>query len=499
MTRLGIEEHIVDESTLERTAAHFRARGIRLPTFSELADPATISSTVTGRLPKIGRDEPHPLNLYRVHWYNDAERDGFREVPTHIELPSSFTGVRARIVVALGNRFPLIHAHKVLAAYACLVPRLVTGQFDPLGHRALWPSTGNYCRGGVAISKILGCRGVAILPEGMSRERFQWLEKWVENPTVDIVKTPGKESDVKEIYDTCEALERQDSANVVFNQFCEFGNHVAHRMVTGPALERIFHDLRAQKSNLRLAGFVSATGSAGTIGAGDYLKDRLGTRIAAVEALECPTLLYNGFGSHNIQGIGDKHVPFIHNVMNTDLVTAVSDAATDGLYVLFNDPIGQTYLSERHGIPSETIAALGSFGSSSICNVLAAIKMAKALDLGDDDVVITIATDGASMYTSEIPRIISERWGGHFDERTAAMTFGQHLQGATTDHLLELRHQDRTRIFNLGYFTWVEQRGVSLADFEARRHQSFWKGLEKLPARWDELIRALNERIGSRS
>lgn len=495
MTRLGIEERIVDESTLQRTAAHFRSRGIKLPTFAELAKPAQISASVVDRLREIGRDEPHPSNLYRVHWYNDDAGTGFRDVPAHIVLPSALTGVRARIVVLLGNRFPLIHAHKVLAAYACLVPRLVTGQFDPTLHRALWPSTGNYCRGGVAISKILGCRGVAILPEGMSRERFQWLEQWVEDAATDIVKTRGKESDVKEIYDTCEALEREDAANVVFNQFCEFGNHVAHRLVTGPALAHVFEHLRAQRPSLRLAAFTSATGSAGTIGAGDYLKEHLGSRTVAVEALECPTLLYNGFGSHNIQGIGDKHVPLIHNVMNTDVVTAVSDAATDRLYTLFNDPVGRTYLQERIGIAPEVLDALRSFGISSICNVLAAVKMARHFDLGDDDVLVTIATDGAAMYTSEMPRILEERFAGRFDACAAAASFAEHTLGASDDHLLELRHVDRTRIFNLGYFTWVEQRGVALDEFEARRQQSFWKRLERLPARWDELIGDLNARV----
>lgn len=495
MTRLGIEEHIVDESTLVRTAATFRKRGITLPTFAELAHPASISTSLLETLSEIGRDEPHPLNLFRVHWYNDAAGAAFRSVPAHVVLPSSLTGVRARIVVVLGDRFPLIHAHKVLAAYACLVPRLVTGQFDPTRHRALWPSTGNYCRGGVAISKILGCRGVAILPEGMSQERFQWLETWVEDPATDIVRTRGKESDVKEIYDACEALERNDPSNVVFNQFCEFGNHVAHRMVTGPALAHVFDQLRVEQPALRLAAFVSATGSAGTIGAGDFLKERTGSRTVAVEALECPTLLYNGFGSHNIQGIGDKHVPLIHNVMNTDVVTAVSDAATDRLYALFNQPAGRRYLQERCGLAAETLEMLGSFGISSICNIVAAIKVARHFDLSDEDAILTLATDGAGMYTSEMPRIVEERFAGRFDESCAAGAFGQHLLGAGNDHLLELRHVDRTRIFNLGYFTWVEQRGVALGEFEARRSQVFWKNLEKLPARWDELIRELNARV----
>ena len=499
MTRLGIEEHIVDESTLVRTAEHFRRRGITLPTFAELADPSRMSASRVERLQGVGRDEPHPANLYRVHWYNDAEGAGFRKVPAHVVLPSSLTGVRARIVVVLGDRFPLIHAHKVLAAYACLVPRLVTGQFDPTRHRALWPSTGNYCRGGVAISKILGCRGVAILPEGMSRERFQWLENWVEDPIADIVKTPGKESDVKEIYDTCEALEEKDAANVVFNQFCEFGNHLAHRLVTGPALAHVFDSLRTDYPNWRLSAFVSATGSAGTIGAGDYLKERTGSRTVAVEALECPTLLYNGFGSHNIQGIGDKHVPLIHNVMNTDVVTAVSDAATDRLYMLFNHPEGKAYLEERCGVSPDILAALGSFGISSICNVLAAIKVARHFDLGDEDVILTIATDGAGLYRSEMQRILDEHFGGYFSVADIPAVFSQHVLGATNDHLLELRHVDRTRIFNLGYFTWVEQRGVDLAEFEARRQQAFWKQLERLPPRWDELIRDLNARVESKA
>jgi len=496
MTRLGIQKCIVDPSTLERTAARFRERGIALPTFAELADPTRMASSIVDKLAAVGPDEPHPLNLYRIHWYNNGLR--FRDTPAYMVLPPSLTGVRARIAVVCGDRFPLIRAHKVLAAYACLVPRLVTGQFDPTVHRALWPSTGNYCRGGVAISKILGCRGVAILPEGMSEERFRWLEQWVEDPAVDIVKTRGKESDVKEIYDACEFLEKQDPGNVVFNQFCEFGNHLVHRVVTGPALARVFDVLHDKRPALRLSAFVSATGSAGTIAAGDHLKERFGSRTVAVEALECPTLLHNGFGSHNIQGIGDKHVPLIHNVMNTDVVTAISDAATDRVFMLFNDGMGRRYLHEKLGVPLEFINLLDSFGISSICNILGAIKVARYFDLGDDDVVMTVATDGAGMYTSEVPRIVEERLGGAvFDDRAAAETFGEYILGVTTDHLLELRHVDRNRIFNLGYFTWVEQRGVSLADFEVRRHQAFWRDLEKLPPMWDELIRELNARVGA--
>ncbi|MCK5438331.1 MAG: pyridoxal-phosphate dependent enzyme, partial [Gemmatimonadetes bacterium] len=307
MNPLELEYDVIDQSARDRTTALFRERGVALPTLSELSDPVTIDKRLQGALDTIDPDTPEAQNLYRVHWYNDV--DGRRQVPVpdHVVLPPELTGVMSPILVAYGNRFPMIHAHKVLPAYGCIVSRLVTGQFDPTRHRAIWPSTGNYCRGGVAISRILGCRGVAVLPEGMSDERFRWLEAWVADPA-DIVRTVGTESNVKEIYDKCSELEA-DPDNIVFNQFRELANHLIHYKCTGRALEHVFETVRAARPSLRLAGFLAATGSAGTLAAGDYLKDRHGTRIIAAEALECPTMLYNGFGEHNIQGIGDKHIP----------------------------------------------------------------------------------------------------------------------------------------------------------------------------------------------
>ncbi|MFZ0173632.1 MAG: pyridoxal-phosphate dependent enzyme, partial [Acidimicrobiales bacterium] len=367
MRRLGLEQEVVDSDVYERTVARFRERGVALPTFAQLADPSLTPEAVRSRLGAVGPDDAHPLNLFRVHWHNDAARTGIVSVPEHVVLPPELTGTEARIVVALANRFPMIGAHKVLASYGCLAPRVVTGQFDPTRNRAIWPSTGNYCRGGVAISKLMGCRGVAVLPEGMSRERFEWLEAWVEDHS-DIVRTPGTESNVKEIYDECNRL-AADSANVIFNQFSEFGNYLVHYHATGRAIEEIFASMVAQDGEaLRLRAFVSATGSAGTIAAGDYLKEHLGAAIVAVEALECPTMLNNGFGEHNIQGIGDKHIPLIHNVMNTDFVVAVSDEATDRLNILFNSETGRRYLAGRRHVPEATLEALDSFGLSSICN-----------------------------------------------------------------------------------------------------------------------------------
>jgi cysteine synthase len=478
----------------ERAVERFRDAGIALPRFAEMADPSLVPERTKGQLASVRPDDPHPLNLFRVNWFNDSARTGTASVPVHVVLPRELTGVDAQIAVALGDRFPMIGAHKVLAAYACLAPRVVAGGFDPTQDRAIWPSTGNYCRGGVAISRLMGCHGVAVLPEGMSRERFEWLERWVSDPA-DIVRTPGTESNVKEIYDRCHEL-ALDPRNVIFNQFAEFGNYVVHYLATGRALERVFESLAAERPSSRLSAFVSATGSAGTIGAGDYLKERHSTLIVAAEALECPTLLENGFGEHNIQGIGDKHVPLIHNVMNTDVVVAVSDRATDRLGILFGTEEGRAHLSRRRGVADEVIAQLPSLGLSSICNLLGAIKVAKAFDLGPDDVVATVATDGAAMYDSERDLALARYFPDGFDEVAASETFGEHLLGAATDHLRELTHEDRLRIFNLGYFTWVEQQGIPLEEFVARQRPEFWAGIRAQVAEWDEAIGEFNARTG---
>ena len=244
----------------------------------------------------------------------------------------------ARIIALVGKWFPT-GSHKVGATYGCLVPQLVTGQFDPTSQKAAWPSTGNFCRAGAYNATLLGCESIAILPEGMSRERFQWLA----TVAGEVIATPGCESNVKEIFDKCWELRQTRGNVVIFNQFDEYGNHLWHYQVTGRALEEVLSAEIGEEG--RCAGFVSQTGSAGTIGAGDYLKERFpGSKIVASEALQCPTLLLNGYGDHRIEGIGDKHVPWIHNVRNTDVVTAIDDEACVSLVRLFNEPEGQAYL-----------------------------------------------------------------------------------------------------------------------------------------------------------
>jgi cysteine synthase len=484
---------IEDPAARARAVTRLREVGVQLPTFAQLADPAKIPRELAAEVAAVAPDAPHPRNLFRVHWYNGRDTAEPVALPDHVLLPPELTGVESPIVVLLGDRFPMIHSHKVIAAYACLAPRIVSGRFDPTRQRAVWPSTGNYCRGGVAISRLLGARGVAVLPEGMSQERFDWLAGWVDDAD-DIIRTPGTESNVKEIYDRCEELDREPDT-VVFNQFSELPNHVAHYGITGRAVDDVFGAVRARDPGLRLAAFVAATGSAGTLAAGDYLKERHGSLTVAAEALECPTMLRNGYGEHNIQGIGDRHVPLIHNVMATDIVVDVSDRATDNLFVLFESDAGREQLRTDMGVPESVTAALPSFGLSSICNVVAAIKVARQQRLGPDDVLATVATDGAAMYASEVPRIVARDHGGSFDADAAERVRAAYLDAIDTSDMLECSDEDRERIFNLGYFTWVEQRGVSIEAFEARRSQVYWQAARARVHDWDESIEAFNAEV----
>ncbi|HVR32669.1 MAG TPA: pyridoxal-phosphate dependent enzyme [Acidimicrobiia bacterium] len=482
---LGLYDDVIDAAARDRTVGRFRERNISLPTFAQLADPTTIPSNSAAG---VGADDPDARNLWRVHWFNDHTREALTDVPEYLALGGELTGIDATILVALGNRFPMIRAHKVLAAYACLAPKVVAGAFDPTEHRAIWPSTGNYARGGVAISRIMGCRGVAVLPEGMSKERFDWLNEWIAGPE-DVIRTYGTESNVKEIYDACNELAK-DPTNIILNQFSEFSNHLGHYRVTGPALERIYQE----HGSGSLRAFVAASGSAGTLGAGDYLKARHGARIAPVEALECPTMLYNGYGEHNIQGIGDKHIPLIHNVTNSDDVIGISDVATDTLFLLFNTEPGKTHLRAK-GVDPGMVDDLRHLGLSSIANILAAIKLAKHHRYGSDDVIVTVATDGSEMYASEIAKIESRDHPGGFDALAAAAAHARHLEGIDTEHVLELTEVDRRRIFNLGYYTWVEQQNVDFETFERRRDQAWWSSLRGYTDRWDDMITEFNERV----
>jgi cysteine synthase len=479
----------IDEQQLKRTVQRARERNIIIPTFEQMENPSLIPDGIKKKLRDIGLWEIDSLNLFRITWKNEpVERGGGFDGVNYVELPSSLTGVPARIISLVGKWFPT-GSHKVGATFGCLVPRLVTGQFDPTFQKAVWPSTGNYCRGGAYDASLLACESIAILPEGMSQERFDWLSK----VAGEVIATPGTESNVKEIFDKTWELRETREDVVVFNQFDEFGNHLWHYAVTGRAMEEVLK--REMGPNDAYRGVVLTSGSSGTLGCGDYLKKRFPTcKIAASEALQCPTLLRNGFGAHRIEGIGDKHVPWIHNVRNTDMVMAIDDEATMSLVRLFNEPAGRAYLIER-GVPEDLVVNLDVLGISCIANVLSAIKFAKWYELGEQDVVLTVFTDSMELYQSRLKELHEEH--GEYTRTDAAADYERYLLGTTVDYVEELGYWDRKRIHNLKYFTWIEQQAKELEELNAEWYdRDYWDNIHAQVEEIDALIRAFNERTG---
>ncbi|MEW5813807.1 MAG: pyridoxal-phosphate dependent enzyme [Spirochaetota bacterium] len=480
----------IDEKQLEKNARLCKAQGIILPTFEQMKNPGLIPAGIKKELEQIGLWDVHSRNLFRVTWQNEPEKQGggFGEV-NYLELPARLTGVKARIAGLVGKWFPT-GAHKVGASYGCIVPALVTGQFNPEKHKAVWPSTGNYCRGGAYISRLLGCNSIAILPEGMSRERFEWLSRIAG----EIIATPGCESNVKEIFDKCRELKATRGSDIfIFNQFEEFGNYLWHHEVTGKAMEKVLNKLMGARD--RMAGICLSSGSAGTLGSGDYLKEIFPrARLAVGEALQCPTLLSSGFGGHRIEGIGDKHIPWIHNVKNTDLVIAVDDEHALRSLRLFNEEIGRDYLAEQ-GVDKSLLDQLDLLGISSIGNLVAAIKFAKYYELTENDIVLTVFTDSFELYASRIEELTEER--GPYTRDDAVKDF-EMIKQLTIDHVLELSYTERKRIHNLKYYTWVEQQGKTYEEINAQWYEpDYWTSIYRQAPQIDGLIREFNARINA--
>jgi cysteine synthase len=474
------------EAVISRTIELLRERRILLPTFAQMRDPTLVPDKIKQHLRTVGLSDLHPANLSRITWKNEpVERGGLFNDGNWLEFPASLTGVRARIIGLVGKWFPT-GAHKVGAAYGCLVPKLVTGHFDPTSQKAVWPSTGNFCRGGAFDSALLGCAAVAILPEGMSRERFDWLRQI----GTEVIATPGCESNVKEIYDKCWEIRRTRPECVIFNQFDDFGNAAWHYHVTGNTIAEIFRRL---SGDARLAACIFATGSAGTIAAGDYLrKIHPHVRIVAAEALQCPTLYQIGFGGHRIEGIGDKHVPWIHNIRNTDMVAAIDDEQCLALFRLFNEPAGHTHLT--HAVADDVIQQLPLLGISGICNLVAAIKTSKYYDMNDRDVIFTCLTDSADLYASRLKELAAER--GRYTSERAAYDKARYLDGIATDHVRELTFHNRKALHNFKYFTWVEQQGQTVEELHALWEPEFWEHMYAQTDEWDVQINAINQRTG---
>ncbi|MDJ0709478.1 MAG: pyridoxal-phosphate dependent enzyme [Woeseiaceae bacterium] len=478
-----------NQAILDKSKARASERGIKLPTFAQMKDPTLVPDHIAKRLENVGLWDVDPANLFRITWKNEpVEHGGGFNDGNWIEFPKAITGVDATVVGIVGNWFPT-GAHKVGAAYGCLVPRLVTGNFDPESQKAVWPSTGNYCRGGAYDCALLACNAIAILPEGMSRERFEWLQAI---GTDEIIATPGTESNVKEIYDKCHELVRERGDDVViFNQFAEFGNAIWHYHVTGSVIDEIFAANFGE--GRRLSAYVSATGSAGTIAAGDYLRTRHpDLRVVATEALQCPTLLQFGFGEHRIEGIGDKHIPWIHNVRNTDFVVAVDDEQLMQLMRLFNEKAGHECLL-REGVNEDLLASLPLLGISSLCNMVAAIKTARHYDMDSRDVIFVPLTDAMNLYESRMQEMREAE--GKYTSQLADRHYARYLQGITTDHVRELTYADRKALHNFKYFTWVEQQGKTSDELRQLWDTDFWARVFSTDVvdEWDRLIEAFNE------
>ena len=451
-----------------------------------MKNPSLISDKVKKKLQPLGLWDINPLNLFRINWHNDV-KSGLYGGVNFLEIPSKITGVKARIFGIIGKYFPT-GAHKVGAAFGCLVPRLVSGEFDPTTQKAVWPSTGNYCRGGAYDCALLDAPAIAILPEEMSKERFDWLRQI---GTSEIFATPGCESNVKEIYDKCWALTKERGEKIViFNQFAEFGNSMWHFHVTGSAVEEAFDAVKGPGS--RLAAWVSSTGSAGTISAGDYVKKiSPHARVVASEALQCPTLLSCGFGGHRIEGIGDKHVPWVHNVRNTDAVVAVDDESCMRVFRLFNEPDGQAALLDA-GVPKNVIEKLPLLGISSISNMLSAVKTAKFFELDEKDCLFMPFTDGADMYLSRLQELREQQ--GAYSKNQATIDWERYLLGENTQNMMELTYHDRKRLHNFKYYTWVEQQGKTVEEINELWDPDFWEEAFS-PSQinyWDKLITDFN-------
>ncbi|NHK30836.1 MAG: pyridoxal-phosphate dependent enzyme [Asgard group archaeon] len=481
----------INESVLKKTIHRARERNIIIPTFEQMRNPRDLPKKVTDDLIPLGLWEIHPRNLFRITWKNEPISKGgkFNALPNYLEIPHELTGVEARIIALVGKWMPT-GSHKVGATFGCLVPKLVTGQFDPTNQTAVWPSTGNYCRGGAYDATLLACDSLAILPEEMSQERFDWLK----TVAGEIIKTPGGESNVKEIFDKCKELKQKRGDNlVIFNQFDEFGNHLWHHEVTGPAMNEI---LDQELGKARYKGICLTTGSAGTLGSADYLKKIYpNAKTAAGESLQCPTMLSNGYGYHRIEGIGDKHIPWIHNVKQTDLVIAIDDKDCINVMRLFNEPAGHKYL-EKIGVNDEIISKLHLLGISSIANLLMTIKFAKYFELTRNDVLLTVFTDSMEMYQSRLKELNKKH--GNYKETNAAVDYHRSLEGVKTDNMLELRYTEKQRIHNLKYFTWIEQQGKNLDELNQQWYdeENYWKAIYEITPKLDELIKNFNEQVG---
>jgi cysteine synthase len=452
------------------------------PTFEEMLHPEKIAPDIRQCARKARNTDPlDPINLFNITWRNDNNEIYY------IIFPQRLTGVEANIVVIYGKEFPS-GSHKVGAAYSVLLEKELFGEVDPGQHTLVWPSTGNYGIGGAWVGGRMGCKSLVVLPEGMSRERFERIERY----GARVVKTFGSESNVKEIYDETHRLRNSDPNVRILNQFEVMGNYRFHHYVTGNTVVELASVLQQQGIGQgKISAFVSAMGSAGTIAAGDRLKQVWpDLRIVGLEPIQCPTLYNNGYGSHDIQGIGDKHVTWIHNVWNMDALMCIDDIECKKILQVFAEEQGRATLAKRYQLDPLIIENLGGlFGISGICNVLGAIKTAKYFHLGENDIIVTVATDGLDRYHSIMENMAQSY--GRVDEVETVGRIEAFLKGQRTDWIMPGDMETRERWHNLKYYTWVEQQGKSVDELDAQRDPQWWISHQQLVAEIDERLIAL--------
>lgn len=454
------------------------------PTFEEMLHPSKIAADIRQQALEAQRNDPlDPINLFNITW-RDANNAIY-----YVVLPKSLTGVQANIVVLYGKEFPS-GSHKVGAAYSVLLEKELFGEVDPKVNRLVWPSTGNYGIGGAWVGGRMGCQSLVVLPQEMSRERFELIESY----GAEIIKTYGCESNVKEIYDETKRLRAEDPNVRVLNQFEVMGNYRFHYHVTGNTVAELADELRSQNiGSGHVSAFVSAMGSAGTIAAGDRLKQIWPElKIVGLEPIQCPTLFNNGYGGHDIQGIGDKHATWIHNVWNMDALMCIDDLESKKGLQLFADEAGIETLIKRYKVAPELAHQLHDlFGISTICNILGAIKTAKYYNMGADDTIVTVATDSLDRYHSVMDSM--RECYGVLDEAAAVGRVEGVFHAATTDWVMPGTRESRTRWHNLKYYTWVEQQGKTVEELDSQRDPQWWIAHQQLVGEIDTRLNALRQ------
>ncbi|MCQ2821386.1 MAG: pyridoxal-phosphate dependent enzyme [archaeon] len=485
------ENDFLCKDHLEAAVEECRKYNILLPTYKMLGDPSLVPQKLKEELKKVGMNELSPLNLFRITWFNEPKETGgeYNEVPNYIEIPPQITGIKSKIYMLCGKYFPT-GSHKVGASYGPLVTRLTTGKFNPKTHKTMWPSTGNYCRGGVFNSSLMHTPSIAVMPEDVSQERFDWLNKM----GADIIKTPPGENNIKEMMDTSERIVKESKGSVhCMNQFVDFSNPIFHYWCTGRAMEKVFRHVA--KPGQRFAGIHLTQGSSGTLtGSGEYLRKKFPRlKIAAGEAKQSPTLLNNGFGGHIIEGIGDKHVPWILNVKNLDVIININDEDVVKAMHLFNQPAGKAFLKEK-GVPEEFLQKIGLLGKSGIANLIGCIKEAIMFEWNENDIILSVLTDSMDMYQSRLRELKRE-----YTRDDALDAYVKCFQSVAADDCLELCYKEKKRIHNLKYFTWIEQQGKKVDELNAQWYdEDYWtKHLsEEVVDKYDSWIMEFNKKTG---